>query len=502
MEVEFLKGTRFVQLANEQIIMLQEDFDAIEWASQEWIEQLQRYVSTHRTNQLPRLQELKRYYLGDNNINYRPAKTDEYAADNRISSDFAKYITTFEQGYMLGQPVEYENADEELLTQIKEFSDQNNEEYHNVLIKKDLSIYGRAYELIMPYRQDDKSQVVVKLYKFDPEKTFVIYDDGYDKRSLMAVNYYNIDYGMGHKKSIIKVYTADAIYTYVDDNQQVAGMTLTNEEPHYLQGVPVNEYSNNEDRTGAFEAVLDNIDAYDLSQSELANFQQNSNDALLVIIGNPHTGSEEDFDEDGNLNPNGALAVTKSFKEAQIVLLDDNPNPDGAQPNAFYLVKEYDSAGAEAYKKRLVADILRFTFTPDTNDDNFAGTQSGVAMRYKLMGSENYRGMSEKLFRKGLMRRLRLAVNVWAIRGSEATNYDAINQTNIVFTPNLPANDNELIEQIKALYGIISDETLFSLLSSFTGVDAEEELKRLKAQEPEEEPQPRIVGEKDDQESQ
>lgn len=77
--------------------------------------------------------------------------------------------------------------------------------------------------------------------------------------------------------------------------------------------------------------------------------------------------------------------------------------------------------------------------------------------------------MSEKLFRKGLMRRLRLVVNVWAIRGSEATNYDAINQTNIVFTPNLPANDNELIEQIKALYGIISDETLFSLLSSFTG---------------------------------
>lgn len=136
MEVDFLKGTRFISTANEQIVMLQEDFDVIEWASQEWIEQLQRYVSTHRTSQLPRLQELKRYYLGDNNINYRPAKTDEYAADNRISSDFAKYITTFEQGYMLGQPVEYENADEELLVKIKEFSDQNNEEYHNVLIKK------------------------------------------------------------------------------------------------------------------------------------------------------------------------------------------------------------------------------------------------------------------------------------------------------------------------------------------------------------------------------
>lgn len=56
--------------------------------------------------------------------------------------------------------------------------------------------------MIMPYREDEQSQVLVKLYKFDPEKTFIIYDDGYDKKSLMAVNYYNIDYGIGHKNPL------------------------------------------------------------------------------------------------------------------------------------------------------------------------------------------------------------------------------------------------------------------------------------------------------------
>ncbi|HHR8875805.1 TPA: phage portal protein, partial [Streptococcus agalactiae] len=100
-ERKFLSGTRFNENANRQFIMLQEDFDAIEYNSQKWIDQLKKYISSFETEQLDRLKELKRYYLGDNNIKYRPAKTDEYAADNRIASDFAKYITVFEQGYML-----------------------------------------------------------------------------------------------------------------------------------------------------------------------------------------------------------------------------------------------------------------------------------------------------------------------------------------------------------------------------------------------------------------
>ena len=147
--VKFLSKTRFNPHSNDQIIMLTEDYEAIDFASQKWIEQLKRYISTHKL-QVARLKELKRYYLGDNNIKYRPDKTDEFAADNRISSDFAKYITIFEQGYMLGNPVKYTNEDKTLQELIDTFSVQTNEAYHNILIKTDLSIYGRAYELLNP----------------------------------------------------------------------------------------------------------------------------------------------------------------------------------------------------------------------------------------------------------------------------------------------------------------------------------------------------------------
>lgn len=488
--VKFLSKTRFNPHSNDQIIMLTEDYEAIDFASQKWIEQLKQYINTHKL-QIARLEELKRYYLGDNNIKYRPDKTDEFAADNRISSDFAKYITVFEQGYMLGNPVKYTNEDKILQELIDTFSEQTNEAYHNILIKTDLSIYGRAYELLNP-EEDENSGVILKLYHLAPEQTFVIYDDTYQQKSLLGVNYYEVDYGGGHRKTVVRVYSDNTIYTYIDDNQDTFGLHLVDEIEHYLKGVPVNEFKNNEDRTGAYESVLDDIDAYDLSQSELANFQQNSNDAILLITGNPYTGSDDnDYLEDGRVNPNGRLGVALGFKKAQIAVLDDNPNPGGSQPDAKYLVKQYDSAGAEAYKQRLVNDILRFTFTPDILDNNFSGIQSGESMKYKLMASDNYRSKQERLFKKGLMRRLRLAVNIWEVKGNEATNYQAINQTAVIFSPNLPQNDTELANIAKSLFGVVSDQTVYELLEQVTGIDAEDELKRLKAEEPQE-PEPRI----------
>lgn len=478
--MKFLKGRRFDESANRQFMMTIEDFETIEFESQKWIARLKNFVGTHRAEQLDRLKELKRYYLADNNIKYRDEKSDKYSADNRIASDWAKYITIFEQGYMLGNPVEYKNENAEIQALIDNFSKQNNEQDHNVAIKTDLAIYGRAYELLNTFKDVDES-VWVKLYRMNPEQTFVIYDDSYEQRSLMAVNYYSISYGNGHKRDFVKVYTDDSIYEYVDDNQEADTLRLKEKSEHFFNGVPVNEFSNNTDRTGAFEAVLDSIDAYDLSQSELANFQQDSNEALLVISGNPFTGvDDKDFLEDGRINPNGRLAVSQSFKKAKILVLDDNPIPGGSSPSAHYLIKSYDTAGAEAYKERLVNDILRFTFTPDTTDSNFAGTQSGEAMKYKMMAADNYRGKQELLFEKGLMRRLRLAVNIWKIKGNDSGNYNLINQTDIVFTPNLPQNNNEMVAIVKNLYGVVSEQTIVEILERVTGVNAETELKRLK----------------------
>lgn len=479
-DITFLRNHRYHKNANAVFRMAEEDFESIDFESEKWIHRLEKYINRHRSEQLPRLQELKRYYLADNNIKYRPSKTDEYAADNRIASDFARYITIFEQGYMLGQPVQYKNENDELQIQLDDFNKRNNEAYHNVLVKTDLSIYGRAYELETVVLDAEKN-AFVKLVRLDPEKTFVVYDDTTDSSSLFGVYYYTIDYGDGQRKDFVNVYTSDMLYMYINDNQNQLGLRLDDFDDYVFNGVPVNEFANNEDRTGAYEPVLDSIDAYDLSQSELANFQQDSMDAILMITGNPYTGTApNDLDEDGNIVPNSRLAVSLAFKRARIMIMDDNPNPNGSTPDAKYLIKEYDAAGSETYKQRLVNDILRFTFTPDTLDNSFSGTQSGEAMKYKLMASDNRRVMQQRLFEKGLMRRLRLAVNVWRIKGNDSVAYDQINDTNIIFTANVPKSDSEVVALASQLVGQVSDETLFEILSTVTGVDPDVELDRIK----------------------
>ena len=57
--VKFLSKTRFNPHSNDQIIILTEDYENIDFASKQWIEQLKRYINTHK-RKIERLKELKR----------------------------------------------------------------------------------------------------------------------------------------------------------------------------------------------------------------------------------------------------------------------------------------------------------------------------------------------------------------------------------------------------------------------------------------------------------
>lgn len=48
------------------------------------------FIKHHRAKQVPRLQELKRYMLGDNNINYRPNKPEA-----QIGQSYSKWLCRF-----------------------------------------------------------------------------------------------------------------------------------------------------------------------------------------------------------------------------------------------------------------------------------------------------------------------------------------------------------------------------------------------------------------------
>lgn len=455
------------------------------------------FIEHHKSKQVPRLKQLKRYMLADNNIKYRPPKP-EGRSDNRIASDFANFIVSFKLGVLLGNPLKY-TGDKAITDRIEQFSSQTNEDYHNQLMGHDTFGFGRAYEWI---GRDEYGKETVA--KFNVEHTFVIYDNTKDKNSICGVHYYE-DKFLDKQWTRIELYTNTGFnYFLRAENNNLTEMKLEDEGrvESYFDSVQINEWINNEERLSDFENVLDSIDAYDLSRSEMANFQQDTSEAYLVIKGNPDTGQDETGD-------NSKLELFKAMQQARMLVLGDKKIYEGvagAEPDASYLKKEYDVQGIEANDSRTVADILRFTSLIDFTDENIGSNQSGIGFRFKGWGSDNDRKNKERMVKKALMRRLRLLTHSWSIKDnltqtqtlvdkvkSIFTNdekekddlYNKINEVQIKFTPNVPQSDEEIMTVITGMNGIVSDETLCQMAEKLTGVSADEELKRLKKQDSE-----------------
>ena len=58
---------------------------------------------------LPRLEKLRRYYEGDNDILRRTRATG--LPNNRIAHPFGRYIASVTAGYLIGQPAAYTMGD-------------------------------------------------------------------------------------------------------------------------------------------------------------------------------------------------------------------------------------------------------------------------------------------------------------------------------------------------------------------------------------------------------
>lgn len=479
------------------------------------------YVNDHYVYQVPRILSLERYYLGDSNIHYWKSNKRK-RADNRIAGGLPRYITDFGIGYQFGNDLtfSYSNEDDDnddgsdLLQQITDFNNASDEPYHEKQMGKNIWNTGRAYELLYVPQGTNTP----KMSFIDPSQAFVVYDTSIEKKPLFAVRYYAVNI-MDSTTYRVEVYTDDSIYYFNADTEPAGDWALTDTDEHFFGGVPIVEIDGNEERVGKWEPHLDKIDARDKSLSEMANSQEDFNNATLVISGDvedtkveqltdnqgnniyfdsiygSYTTDDSYIDENGKERKNKPVMVDHShdLKSNMMVLKPTkNFNGDGTvsyfPTSAEYLTKSLNSDEWKTYIDQLTSDIHKETNTPDMSDDNFVGNASGVAMAYKLMGSDQERVITETLYKRGIMRRLRLLCNYWDKLSSSKVNFDEkdqatnpANNVTIKFTPNLPKNEQEIINNIVQLCntGAISDETKLDLISQVTGVSTAQEQNRL-----------------------
>src|SRR5699024_12536939 len=115
----------------------------------------------------------------------------------------------------------------------------------------------------------------------------------------------------------VYVYTDSRIVVYdLDDS---FNLTLVDDsQTHSFNGVPIIEYENNKFRQGDFEDVLNLIDLYDSAESDTANYMEDLNDAMLKIVGNLDIDTKK----------------AQQMKQANILMLQTEPDSDGRQSNA------------------------------------------------------------------------------------------------------------------------------------------------------------------------
>lgn len=406
---------------------------------------LGRIIMKFRTMDLPKMQNYYNYYKGKQAITLKQA-TDVGKPCNRVVVNYCANIVDTYNGYMTGIDISY-TSDEERFEDVQEVLDYNDVHAEDSQFLKDALIFGRAAEL--NYIDQDGKQ---RFKYLDPREVIDVYDDTLDQNLVYAIRCYSADYlddNVG-EVFIVEVYDDKACYKY-KSTMGFASFELIETTPHYFGQVPITFFNLNEEQDSIFDRVMTLQDAYnELLSGEVDSWDAFA-DAYLVL-----KGCEADSED---------LAA---MKQNRVLILDSDAD-------ANYLTKNVNDTQITSILENINDQIHKIALSPDFNDDKFM-SQSGVAMRYKLIGMENNASAIEAQMRKALQRRIELISAILNITNGESVWRDV----DMTFTRNLPTNDTEIAQMVNSLRGLVSDETLLGQLPFIA--DPQEEYEKVKAE--------------------
>lgn len=416
----------------------------------ELTEQVIHKIIKRHQMEIPRMELLEEYYANKNAI-LRRQMADETKPNNKVANPYASYISDTLVGYFMGEPVRYTCDDDALLEDLQMIFEYNDEADENSELAKDASIVGIAFEELYV----DEADKMIRFKRLDPKSVIPIYDKTIQENMIACIRYYkDFDYTNDTTYTIIEVLDDTMVRTF-RSGDVISNLELLDEHPHYFGMVPIAVYENNEDLTGDFEKVIPLIDAYDKMESDSMNDFEYFVDAYLALYG--FTADSEDI---------------VKMKQNRVLLMDEGTK-------AEWLIKNENDSLTENMKNRLDKDIHKFAKCPNMSDEEFAGNASGIAIKFKMLGTENLVSIKERKFKKGLQQRLEL---ISMITGVLSAGFDW-RSIDITFTRNIPTNDLETAQMVNLYKDLVSDDTLLAQIPFVEDIAAEVE--RVKEQKEE-----------------
>ena len=417
-------------------------------------ELIYKLIQKH-TQERSRLQDFKKYYLGDHAI-LKHERRNKSAPNFKTVANHAKDIADTATGYFMGNAIKYNNTAEGDLESLLVAFDGAEIDQVDAQNALNMSIYGRAYEYI--YAKEGLTEL--DSTSVDPENVFLVYDDSIERKALFAVYYYEIkDDTKDATKYQAEVFTQNLHYHIVLRDSS-AGTTQNEQvEPHNLGQVPIIEYRNNHFAIGDYEQQISLIDAYNSLMGNRVNDKEQAVESILVLYGAQLADNLEDA------------------REAMSILAEEGLLELPTDAKADFLKNALDENATEILRKALKEDIYTFSHVPNLTDENFAGNSSGVAMEFKLLGLEMITKTKEANYKRGIRQRISIFAHYLGMQQIALEAHSIVPQ----FSRGLPKNLLELSQIINNLEGKVSLRQLISLLPFVEDPDAElEELEEEK----------------------
>lgn len=201
-----------------------------------------------------------------------------------------------------------------------------------------------------------------EIYVPDPWNTFVVRYNDVSKRVVMGVTYTFKNPPEGDVE--YTVYTPNVTYTI---GEQDGKLKITNRAKHNFGLISLVEYPCNPERMGAFEVVLDLLDAYNLAASNRADAIDQFIQALMVFDG---------IDvEEGDITKMKALGAVK--------LPPAQSNMGGGGRRLYYLNEQLDQSQTQTFVNDMYKTILQIVGMPAQGDGNNSDSSNNGAIIMK-----------------------------------------------------------------------------------------------------------------------
>ena len=368
--------------------------------------------------------------------------------------NYISYIINQTSAFSLSNKVNYVSNNNKPSSELDAYNDSYRELGINDLENfKNALITGLGIEVVS-FVKAEKS---VKVQSYDPSEWVILKNDAgiiLEAIYLQKVKA-NTIYNGTILKSDVSVYTVYDEFNITVYVKRGSVMQQISVSPHFAGQVPVVNYQVlNNDMSSITPSLMDLNDDYNIIANINTDDVRYNVQALLVLIGYAQDAlTERRKNKDGTITEINKL---KEMRETKAISID------GEGADAKMIQNGGNLPAKVAFALKTIKDQL-FIEGQVTDRDNIAGatgTASALLLRLKYQPMIAAAQAYTRYFERGLRKRIDL-INVFNNKIGIAN----IENYKVNFTPAIPINDSEIIQNADKLLTLVDEETAISQLS-------------------------------------